>query len=507
MIADTSGWGSKFFPEVRVCFRSSASVVISRSLQAALLSGMLAATAALAYLGASRAGYQHLVAKKEAAAARVQTAKSDLENRIGGLQRKLAALTRDRDQARGEAATLNGEAGALRNELSASDARLRSLQQTQNRPAQQPPDTNAVVNTNKELTKEPPPRAADATATASAEQLAGVTKTLDQTQQALQQAKAQNEALTAQLGKIQADRAAEEAQFAQYKASLEETAKELEQLGTMRGKPAARRTRVRVQLGEIWRKLSQIQLPQPTGQAAAAAPGAPSTAASAPPSEAGIADLAMNGVAAFEHALRSAGVDVTRILSKFGAAPAEGGPFVPPPKGNLAAANAVSPEKLAALEALEKTLPVSAPLAHYDIGSPFGPRVDPFNGRPSFHTGIDMDAPYSSPVYATAPGTVIYAGWLGDYGQVVEIDHGLGIVTLYAHLRRYLVSVGQNVTAQAEIGLVGTTGRSTGPHVHYEVRVDGQPQDPEKFLDLARLLPAASRQLTPAAAVPAENSR
>ena len=194
-------------------------------------------------------------------------------------------------------------------------------------------------------------------------------------------------------------------------------------------------------------------------------------------------------------------------MSSFGAAPAEGGPFVPPPKAGLAAAGPVAPEKLAAIEALAKTLPLSAPLAQYEIGSQFGPRIDPFNHRPSFHTGVDMDAPYSSPVYATAPGTVIYSGWLGDYGQVVEIDHGFGIVTLYAHLHRCLVSVGQTVAAQAEIGLVGTTGRSTGAHVHYEVRVDGQPQDPEKFLDLARLLPASARQLTPAAAGPAGNSR
>jgi murein DD-endopeptidase MepM/ murein hydrolase activator NlpD len=91
---------------------------------------------------------------------------------------------------------------------------------------------------------------------------------------------------------------------------------------------------------------------------------------------------------------------------------------------------------------------------------------------------------------------------------VVEIDHGFGIVTLYAHLRRCLAAVGQTVPAQAEIGLVGMTGRSTGPHVHYEVRVDGQPQDPEKFLSLARLLPAAATSgLIPVAGGPAGNSR
>ena len=153
----------------------------------------------------------------------------------------------------------------------------------------------------------------------------------------------------------------------------------------------------------------------------------------------------------------------------------------------------VDPKKLEAIRGLEKVLPLTAPLTHYQIGSPFGLRTDPFNGRLAFHTGIDMDAPYMSPVYSTAPGTVVYAGYFGDYGKVVEIDHGFGIDTLYAHLQRYFVSVGQKVAALAEIGLVGTTGRSSGPHVHYEVRVNGQPQDPEKFIGLAAADPDRRR--------------
>jgi murein DD-endopeptidase MepM/ murein hydrolase activator NlpD len=490
MVADTSGWG-RFFPEIRICFRSSTPVALSPGLQAALLSGALAVAAAIAYLGVSRLSYQHFVAKKEAEAARAETAKSDIENQIGGLRRKLTTLARDRDQAESRAATLADRAGTLRSQLSLIQAKLQSLEHPQSQPAQQ----------QDKLEKQPTASAADAASKADQ------AKMIDQAQQALQQEKTQNAALTAQLGKIQADRAAEAAQFAQSKASLEETAQELAQLGTDRGGTALRRARVRVQLGEIWRKLSQVQLPQPADPVAAAASAAPAAAATPPGDSAAAGDLGGAEVDVFERALRSVGVDVARILSSFGASPAEGGPFVPPPKSSLAAADAVSSDKLAAIEALAKTLPLSAPLAHYEIGSAFGPRIDPFNGRPSFHTGIDMDAPYSAPVYAAAPGTVIYSGWLGDYGQVVEIDHGFGIVTLYAHLRRCLAAVGQTVAAQAEIGLVGTTGRSTGPHVHYEVRVDGQPQDPEKFLDLARLVPAAARQLTPAAGGPAGNSR
>ncbi len=228
----------------------------------------------------------------------------------------------------------------------------------------------------------------------------------------------------------------------------------------------------------------------------------PQPTAAPPPA---VAHLGGQEIAAVERVLASTGIDVAKLFSQFGENRAEGGPFVPPPKAGEPI-DTVDPAKLAAIRGLAQVLPLEAPLAHYQIGSPFGARIDPFNHRAAFHTGIDMDAPYMSPVYATAPGTVVYAGYFGEYGKVVEINHGFGIETLYAHLHRCLVSVGQKVEAQAEIGLVGTTGRSTGPHVHYEVRVNGQPQDPEKFLELSRLIPVAAARPTPTASEPEGNN-
>jgi len=200
------------------------------------------------------------------------------------------------------------------------------------------------------------------------------------------------------------------------------------------------------------------------------------------------------GLGELERVLGSAGVDVAHLFSQFGVSRGEGGPFIPVSHGRAAEANTLTPEKLAALRNMVKSLPVAAPLESYDVGSSFGVRGDPVNGRASYHTGVDFLAPYMSPVYATAAGTVTYSGYRDDYGKVVEIDHGYGLTSRYAHLHRQTVSVGQRIAAHTQIGFLGSTGRATGPHVHYEVLVNGEPQDPQKFLSLLRLVPVAAQR-------------
>ena len=135
-----------------------------------------------------------------------------------------------------------------------------------------------------------------------------------------------------------------------------------------------------------------------------------------------------------------------------------------------------------ALQRVMRTLPLSAPLEQYQLSSGFGLRTDPMNGRKAMHRGLDFRAPLKSPVYVTAPGKVTYAGWSGPYGRMVEVDHGHGIRTRYAHLKKILVKSGQTVANREKIGLVGSSGRSTGPHLHYEVRYKGVPLNPQKFV-------------------------
>lgn len=121
------------------------------------------------------------------------------------------------------------------------------------------------------------------------------------------------------------------------------------------------------------------------------------------------------------------------------------------------------------------------------LASGYGMRIDPIYGTIRFHAGMDFTANIGTPIYATADGTVVLSDWKQGYGKCIIIDHGYGYQTLYAHLNEYKVRAGQKVIRGEFIGEVGNTGKSTGPHLHYEVHVKGQPDNPAKyyFMDLS----------------------
>ncbi|MBO6552353.1 MAG: M23 family metallopeptidase [Roseitalea sp.] len=168
---------------------------------------------------------------------------------------------------------------------------------------------------------------------------------------------------------------------------------------------------------------------------------------------------------------------------------AVGGPFVP--IGDISADESFETgiEALqTALDALERTksevtaFPIAHPAPGQRITSGFGPRRDPILGRSAFHAGMDFRAPTGTPIRAPASGKIVRAGRNGGYGKMVEIDHGNGLKTRFAHLSRIQVRVGEEVSAGQRIGASGNTGRSTGPHLHYEVRKDGQAVNPMRYL-------------------------
>lgn len=166
-----------------------------------------------------------------------------------------------------------------------------------------------------------------------------------------------------------------------------------------------------------------------------------------------------------------------------------GGPFLPwtrPPDDPFARQLHRIRTTANTVDALEKeigAIPVRRPTSgETDVTSAFGPRLDPFLRQPAMHTGIDFRGDPGDPVYATAAGRVVHAERNGGYGLMVEIDHGNGLVTRYAHLSAISVANGASVAPGDRIGRIGSTGRSTGPHLHYEVRLLGEAADPQRFL-------------------------
>jgi len=128
------------------------------------------------------------------------------------------------------------------------------------------------------------------------------------------------------------------------------------------------------------------------------------------------------------------------------------------------------------------SVPLAQPLTSGELTSGFGARSDPFTENFAFHTGLDYSAPKGTNVHVTAPGVVVYAARFGDYGNTVEVDHGNHIRTRYGHLSQIGVTVGDRLEKGDIIGFVGSTGRSTGPHVHYEVWYDDVVRDPGRFI-------------------------
>src|SRR5512138_2666628 len=116
------------------------------------------------------------------------------------------------------------------------------------------------------------------------------------------------------------------------------------------------------------------------------------------------------------------------------------------------------------------------------VTSDFGTRIDPYTAERKMHEGLDIATPIGQPIYAPSDGTVVFAGTEGGYGKVLVIDHGYGVKTRYGHLSEILVHVGDRIGRGDKVALVGNTGRSTGPHLHYEVRVNGVPENPRKFI-------------------------
>ncbi|MDF1750888.1 MAG: peptidoglycan DD-metalloendopeptidase family protein [Alphaproteobacteria bacterium] len=227
-----------------------------------------------------------------------------------------------------------------------------------------------------------------------------------------------------------------------------------------------------------------------------------------------LTDEAELGISRNEALLQMAGLDVDKLLRSAGFETGMGGPLEVIPETNatlsdhsvqVASADPNGPvsnpgaeladevdilqsrlARMSALNDLMRCVPLISPVDNYQLTSPFGQRKDPINGKLAMHSGIDIGGWAGIPVHVTAPGKVIFAGRNAGYGYMVEVDHGCGIKTVYAHLKRIKVKVGEVLEHRTVIGTLGSTGRSTGPHVHYEIRVEDTAMDPVGFIEAGR---------------------
>lgn len=196
-----------------------------------------------------------------------------------------------------------------------------------------------------------------------------------------------------------------------------------------------------------------------------------------------------------ESLIVATGLKTEKLLRRSaGGASGMGGPFIPLEVGKSAALSSKQVveafdhqmRRLEVLRRVVRGLPLISPVDYYYVSSKFGRRRDPFNKKWAQHVGVDLAGNLRAPVLSPAPGKVVFVGWKGGLGRIIVIDHGNGIRTRYGHLRRYHVKRGQRVGYRQKIGQLGNSGRSTGPHVHYEILLDGKPVDPMKFLEAGK---------------------
>ena len=195
------------------------------------------------------------------------------------------------------------------------------------------------------------------------------------------------------------------------------------------------------------------------------------------------------------NALRKLGLNPAMMLASLNSTEAQGGPLF----RLMTSANGsldprferlgLSLQRMNALDSGLKRLPQVLPASLDFISSGFGYRADPFTRAGSFHPGLDFRGPKGSPIYAAARGIISFAGQRSGYGNCVEIDHGNGLVTRYAHMSAFRSHIGQPVAPGQIIGLIGSTGRSTGPHLHFEVRINDRPINPRPFLEARSHVP------------------
>lgn len=206
----------------------------------------------------------------------------------------------------------------------------------------------------------------------------------------------------------------------------------------------------------------------------------------------GLTRLADRRAGEAEAKIRKLGVDPKFLLASVDDRSAQGGPFLAVAQSGDADLDqrfqrlALSLARMSALQRGLTGIPQVLPASLEYISSGFGYRSDPFTGGAAFHAGLDFKGPIGAPIYAAAKGRISFISQKQGYGNCVEVDHGNGMITRYAHMSAFRTQMGKEVLAGEVIGAIGSSGRSTGPHLHFEVRINDQPVNPRPFLERAQ---------------------
>ncbi|MGH7125926.1 MAG: peptidoglycan DD-metalloendopeptidase family protein [Stellaceae bacterium] len=474
MVAKLVKWGARLFPERQILIRTEGRIsyiTLTKRSQVAAATGALLSVAALAYLVAGYVHFGHVITAKQAQVARAELSNRDLRRQLAELQSQLATATAEIDGTQYRLDVIGSEYGTLQGSLSDTEKALQGIADARAQLMAERDDLLAQV------------QAAQDDASSKADYAAKLAQSLAQNKTELSQTEAQRRTLNTRIQQLEKDVQGSNERAAEFKAAFDNTQAKLQQIVSERERITAERERLAAERDALKQKLQSVEARLSKADTSKPDTKTSETVSSLPAES---RSKAVGVLGNLESMVAATGLNVENFVARLGGpAKGEGGPYIA-----LGGPNQISAQDQAAreetLRKLLKTLPLAAPLGQYDIGSPFGARVDPINHRQGFHPGVDLVAGFRSPVYSTAPGVVTFAGPRDTYGKFVEIDHGNGIVTHYAHLHRITVARGQRVGAHQEVGELGSTGRSTGPHLHYEVVVDGEPLDPEKFLEVGK---------------------
>jgi murein DD-endopeptidase MepM/ murein hydrolase activator NlpD len=459
-------FGEQLFPERQLLLKSSGGVhhiALPGWLQAMVLVACIVSVGGIAYLAMGFARLHEVVDQRIDEARSVSSATvlnesasmDSLRAELAQMRRDLATvnqnyadITARYQQSHDRLTSLATENDKLRNDLNTATLRARDLQD-----ARDDAERRAKL--------------AEQAANSKSGNLSQLTKNLDDNRSELRQSEAERTMLQNRVQQLQMELQAANGRAALLPGQAAQGPVPNERQPQIATDPA------RVQAAPVGSAAAPLESAEP-----------PDIVAPIPERKPDAGPHARAGSSELEKLLVSTGIDIDHMLNGLNSLGAtqsgRGGPYIALGSDSAAAFREDELRKLA------KILPLAAPLGQYQFESGFGIRIDPINHRTAFHPGLDLAAPYRSAVYSTAPGAVVFTGTRGEYGRMVEIDHGHGIVTRYAHLHRILVARGQRIGAHVEIGELGSTGRSTGPHVHYEVLVDGTPLDPAKFMEVGK---------------------